>query len=127
MTRGAKPYQLIDDEFAKKVRTDALTKGLSLIGFNSDVFEGKFDDNRYVQQMRQEFGQQQQPVQQQQMPNVQQPRQNTFVPDPIEWIKQYKDLTELCQLKNLTTIQVEQMVKASQFSYDQLKRMIGGL
>tara|TARA_R110002020_G_scaffold21429_2_gene72780 strand:+ start:3615 stop:4271 length:657 start_codon:yes stop_codon:yes gene_type:complete len=37
-----------DTDFAKKVSTDAITKALSRMGFNSDVFEGKFDDNKYV-------------------------------------------------------------------------------
>ncbi len=40
----------------KKVRTDALTKGLSELGFNSDIFEGKFDDDKYVEEMEQKFG-----------------------------------------------------------------------
>lgn len=44
----------VDDEWMKKAATDALTKGLSMIGFNSDVFEGKFDDNKYVKQMEEE-------------------------------------------------------------------------
>ena len=34
----------------KSVATDALTKGLSKLGFNADVFLGKFDDNKYVQE-----------------------------------------------------------------------------
>ena len=38
----------VDDDFMKKVATDALTKGLSKLGFNADVFMGKFDDNKYV-------------------------------------------------------------------------------
>lgn len=38
----------------KKVRTDALTKGLSWLGFNADVFLGLYDDNKYVQKMQQE-------------------------------------------------------------------------
>ncbi len=41
----------VDDDFMKKVATDALTKGLSKIGFNADVFMGKFDDNKYVNQL----------------------------------------------------------------------------
>ena len=41
----------VDDDFAKKVATDALTKGLSKLGFNADVFLGKFDDNKYVNQL----------------------------------------------------------------------------
>ena len=42
----------IDDDFAKKVATDALTKGLSKLGFNADVFLGLFDDNKYVNQLK---------------------------------------------------------------------------
>lgn len=40
----------------KKLLTDITTKALSKLGFNSDVFEGKFDDNKYVDKMRREFG-----------------------------------------------------------------------
>lgn len=39
----------------KKVKTDALTKGLSWLGFNADVFLGKFDNNKYVRDVAQEF------------------------------------------------------------------------
>ena len=45
----------IDDDFGKKVETDALTKALSKLGFNADIFMGKYDDNRYVEQMEKEF------------------------------------------------------------------------
>ena len=45
-----------DDDFAKKVATDALTKGLSKLGFNADVFMGLFDDNKYVNDMKVYFG-----------------------------------------------------------------------
>ena len=38
----------IDDDAGKKATTDALTKCLSHLGFNADVFLGKFDDNKYV-------------------------------------------------------------------------------
>ena len=34
----------LDDECYKKVSTDALTKGLSKLGFNADVFLGQWDD-----------------------------------------------------------------------------------
>lgn len=45
----------IDRDAPKKATTDALTKGLSQLGFNADVFLGKFDDNKYVEQVRAEF------------------------------------------------------------------------
>jgi len=44
-----------DDDFAKKVATDALTKGLSKLGFNADVFMGLFDDNKYVNDVASKF------------------------------------------------------------------------
>jgi|TARA_Y100000310_G_C20480734_1_gene714548 hypothetical protein len=45
----------VDDDFAKKVATDAMTKGLSKLGFNADVFMGLFDDNKYVSALKKEF------------------------------------------------------------------------
>lgn len=45
----------LDDECYKKVSTDALTKGLSKLGFNADIFLGKWDDNRYVNQVKEEY------------------------------------------------------------------------
>jgi hypothetical protein len=45
----------IDADFAKKVATDALTKALSKLGFNADIFLGLFDDNKYVAQVTKEF------------------------------------------------------------------------
>lgn len=47
----------IDSDVSKKAMTDGLTKGLSQLGFNADVFLGKFDDQKYVNQVRQEFEQ----------------------------------------------------------------------
>ena len=39
----------------KKLITDATTKALSKLGFNSDVFEGLYDDNKYVSEMKEKF------------------------------------------------------------------------
>lgn len=55
MTNGGKGYLKIDDDFMKKAETDLVTKALSKLGFNSDVFMGLYDDNRYVNQMQNEF------------------------------------------------------------------------
>lgn len=41
-----------DHDAGKKAMTDALTKALSHLGFNADVFLGMFDDNKYVQELR---------------------------------------------------------------------------
>ena len=44
-----------DRDAPKKAITDAITKGLSQLGFNADVFLGLFDDNKYVAEMEAEF------------------------------------------------------------------------
>ena len=44
-----------DTDCMKKATTDGITKCLSLLGFNADIFLGKYDDNKYVQMMQAEF------------------------------------------------------------------------
>jgi hypothetical protein len=44
-----------DRDAPKKAITDAITKGLSQLGFNADVFLGLFDDNKYVEAVSKEF------------------------------------------------------------------------
>jgi hypothetical protein len=51
---GDMPYKP-GDECTKKLLTDVTTKALSKLGFNADVFEGRFDDNRYVSEMKKKF------------------------------------------------------------------------
>ena len=48
------PYKPNDD-CIKKLQTECISKALSRLGFNSDVFEGKFDDNRYVAEMKKKY------------------------------------------------------------------------
>ena len=43
-----KPTGQYNVDWSKKVSTDALTKGLSRLGFNADIFLGDWDDNKYV-------------------------------------------------------------------------------
>lgn len=45
----------LDSDAVKKATTDALTKLLSQLGFNADVFMGLFDDNKYVAALKAEF------------------------------------------------------------------------
>lgn len=46
--------KLPDTDAYKKASTDGLTKLLSHLGFNADVFLGQFDDNKYVQELKKE-------------------------------------------------------------------------
>jgi hypothetical protein len=47
------PYT--DEEAPKKSLTDAMTKALSLLGFAADIHLGLYDDNKYVNELRAEF------------------------------------------------------------------------
>lgn len=48
------PSKNPDTDAYKKASTDGLTKLLSHLGFNADVFLGQFDDNKYVQGLKKE-------------------------------------------------------------------------
>lgn len=50
-----KENTMIDSDFAKKLETDTLTKALSKLGFNADVFMGRYDDVKYLEQVTKEF------------------------------------------------------------------------
>lgn len=50
-----------DDDAAKKALTDALTKGLSHLGFSADVFLGQYDDHKYVGGLHAQFGSPEEP------------------------------------------------------------------
>lgn len=55
--RDGKPYT--DEDAPKKSVTDALTKALSMIGFAGDIFMGQYDDSKYVNEIREEFREEQ--------------------------------------------------------------------
>lgn len=50
-----------DSDAPKKATTDAITKGLSQLGFNADVFLKKFDDSKYVEQRRKDVEKEKRP------------------------------------------------------------------
>lgn len=43
-----------DEDAPKKSVTDALVKALSMIGFAGDIFMGRYDDSKYVAELKQE-------------------------------------------------------------------------
>jgi hypothetical protein len=45
-----------DEEAPKKSLTDAVSKCLSLLGFAADIHLGMYDDNRYVNDLKRNFG-----------------------------------------------------------------------
>ena len=45
----------VDSDASKKATTDAITKLLSQLGFSADVFLGKYDNQKYVEELAEEF------------------------------------------------------------------------
>lgn len=54
---AAKNGPKADDEAFKKAFTDALMNAFKFIGVGADIHMGRFDDNKYVQELAKEFGQ----------------------------------------------------------------------
>lgn len=52
--RKTKYGMMTDGEAPKKSLTDAIKKSLSMLGFSADVFLGMFDDQNYVDQLKEE-------------------------------------------------------------------------
>ena len=45
---SGKGREIIDDDAHKKIETDLTTKALSKLGFSADIFMGKYDDVKYM-------------------------------------------------------------------------------
>ena len=52
---SGKGREIIDDDAHKKIETDLTTKALSKLGFSSDIFMGKYDDVKYMNDIIKEF------------------------------------------------------------------------
>lgn len=59
---SGKPFT--DEDAPKKSVTDALVKALSMIGFAGDIFMGRYDDSKYVSELRQEAAEEKRSVEQ---------------------------------------------------------------
>lgn len=74
-----------DDDAWKKARTDAMTKALSQIGFNADVFLGMWDNHKYVAQREREVAEEARAKRAPsgaQQPATPGPRGRELMPDP---------------------------------------------
>jgi len=85
-----KDNTMIDADFAKKIETDTLTKAISKLGFNADIFMGKFDDVRYVEEMKEEFKSPEQKVEEEAVKKEQERLQNI-----ANDIANFTDITKL--------------------------------
>lgn len=94
-TVGAGDKKRVDVDFAKKVETNTVSKALSKLGFNADVFMGMFEDNQYMQELNNELAIQKAEDKEQEA--VKQAREYD------EW--KLKELESYQHLKSLTALQ----------------------
>lgn len=52
---SSKGAMVIDEDAPKKSVTDAMTKCMSYLGFAGDIFSGRWDDSKYIEELRDEF------------------------------------------------------------------------
>lgn len=101
---GGKKWKRVEESH-KKVSTDAMTKGLSRLGFSADVFLKKFDDSRYVQSLRNEFRDQEQRQQAPGPAPTQAPRQQYQAPAQQPAPVQFKKKEDTASIIPMTEAQ----------------------
>jgi hypothetical protein len=74
----------VDDNFAKKLETDTLTKAISKLGFNADIFLGSFDDVKYLAEVTKEFAEKPK-----EMENISDEKFSELIKQPKETIEKY--------------------------------------
>ena len=101
-----------DEDAVKKAVTDGITKCLSYLGFNADVFLGRFDDNKYVQQVAAEFKEAAKPKEIKDFEDF-----TNSTNDPKKLIKEYEEIHK----PNLINLKDEwpTFVRTAKSEYDQ--------
>lgn len=74
----------VDDNFAKKLETDTLTKAISKLGFNADIFLGSFDDVKYLAEVTKEFAEKPKEIE-----NISDEKFLELIKQPKETIEKY--------------------------------------
>ena len=53
--KSSKGALVVDEDAPKKSITDAMTKCMSYLGFAGDIFSGRWDDSKYIEELKDEF------------------------------------------------------------------------
>jgi len=52
---SSKGIMVVDEDAPKKSVTDAMVKCMSMLGFAGDIFSGRWDDSKYIQEVNAEY------------------------------------------------------------------------
>jgi hypothetical protein len=109
-----------NNDMHKKVKTDAMTKGFSLLGLSADVFLGLYDDNKYLNEVRHEF--------EENKPPIDQKAQVTEITTNI--VRSYltdERFSESLELKEMKKALNDKSLLANQYLVDELIKEYGPL
>jgi len=107
----------VGNDTAKKLLTDLTTKALSKLGFNSDVFEGKFDDDKYVAELKN--GNQPEPISKAQLKSILQLMNETETdPNDDKFILYLKNTFGVVETINLNHAQARRLEATLQAKLD---------
>ena len=104
----------VDSDAPKKAMTDAITKGLSQLGFSADIFLGLYDDNKYVAEIKQEFEQKANPV-------ISQDQVADICALLETHIINKEEFCEIAQIKEISELRVERFEHARKWIIDNSK------
>lgn len=100
---SGKPYT--DEDAPKKSVTDALVKALSMIGFAGDIFMGRYDDSKYVNDLKEEAREAASPAV---------PERNVKIADAmIAAMKEARNLPDLVKWKDRQKAEIDQLDQVS--------------
>jgi hypothetical protein len=125
--KDGKPY--IDEDAPKKSVTDALVKALSMIGFAGDIFMGRYDDSKYVNDLRREIAEAEQgaPPEPPEAAHVEKPYwgkagAKDITDDQIAFLTVYQTALAMCQSRG----DIAECAKANHAERVRLKINDGG-
>lgn len=84
---NGKPFT--DEDAPKKSVTDALVKALSMIGFAGDIFMGRYDDSKYVNELKREAAEE--ATQKQRQPEPQAAREAPKTDRPAAGTREWRE------------------------------------
>lgn len=98
----------VDDDVLKKIITNTRSKALSWLGFSADVFLGKFDDTKYVEDLKKRFS-----------------KQDAFMAQVAAKVWEAKDLDTLAQYEEkLNDVAVDQAKDLDASAIEELRNLI---
>lgn len=110
---------LVDEDAPKKSVTDAMTKCMSYLGFAGDIFNGQWNDSKYVNDLTNEFGGSTQAVK---------PKVALDLVKAVNEMQKCKTLDELKEIFGTAYKQGNDTQKADlKATYDTIKSLIEGV